>query len=285
MCECTNSGFSLIAGTCTACPTNCHSCSSASVCTKCYPTFFLAVGANTCASTCPSGQYIDLVYDRSACNLCNTAVCTTCVNESTRCTSCTFGSADRYLFNFSCLYVCPDGYEGNSTTFMCDECTLGMYSFENQCYSYCPLHYYPNDDIRACVLPGGYPLTLTFELQGLSTFKFVIALDLGLNSTLLAQSNATWLSLISLSLISNTTSELVVNKGRRLAATQSKSLTISSIEVFNNSLVFYCSINETLLTGTSVFQVRFTDNLMSYKNVIYSISASTSSDSNPWVIG
>lgn len=148
------------------------------------------------------------------------------------------------------MYVCPDGYEGNSTTFICDQCILGMYSYENQCYSYCPLHYYANDDIRACVLPGGYPLNLTYELQGLNTFKFTIPLDLGLNSALLAQSNTTWLGLISLSLISNTVSDLEVNKGRRLAATQSRSLTISSIEVYYNSLVFYWSINETLLAGT-----------------------------------
>ena len=53
------------------------------------------------------------------------------------CTSCVFNilGVYRYLSNFSCLDLCPDGYEGNNITFKCDLCPLGTYSFENVCYS------------------------------------------------------------------------------------------------------------------------------------------------------
>lgn len=121
-------------------------------------------GSTVCLSTCPATQYQYWIYDIAICYLCDSTACVNCVDTATTCTSCNFATNDRFLYNFTCLTLCPDGYEGNRVTWKCDLCPLGMYSFENVCYSYCPTHYYANDNIRACVLPGGYPLNMTISV-------------------------------------------------------------------------------------------------------------------------
>jgi len=67
-------------------------------------------GTTTCSLTCPAGQYINLIYDMKVCYLCDTIQCVQCINSSTMCTACNFATLDRYLFNYTCLYLCPDGY-------------------------------------------------------------------------------------------------------------------------------------------------------------------------------
>lgn len=149
-----------------ACPTNCKTCNVAGTCQLCYISYFMRNDTTACVSACPAGQYANLIYDIAKCYACTLTACTECVNSSTMCTSCAFVSPAvvRYLYNYTCMALCPDGYEGNNVTFKCDLCPLGMYSFENVCYSECPLYYQANDNIRACVLPGGYPLNMSVSV-------------------------------------------------------------------------------------------------------------------------
>jgi hypothetical protein len=76
---------------------------------------------------------------------------------------------------------------------------LGMYSFNNKCYSYCPTFYTPNDYIRACTLSGGYPISMDVNVIGASMMEFKIYLPLGLNVTQLAMLNSSWMNFITLS--------------------------------------------------------------------------------------
>ena len=137
-------------------------------------------------------------------------------------------------------------------------------------------------------MPSGYPLNMIVEVEGANTLNFTINLDLGLNSTLLSQLNSTWSSIISLYFRANTTSNLIINynASRLLTTIQSQPMAISNIKITNTSIVLYStSISSDMLIGTHSFEVIFADNLISPKNVIYSIRGSTSTDLNPWVVG
>lgn len=126
--------------------------------------------STTCTANCPSQQYVPVLLgdDLWVCYLCDTIKCYQCANSSTTCTSCAFPATlpvnYRWLYNYECLSICPHGYSGNNVTFICDRCPEGTYSFENICYSECPLYYEANDNLRACILPGGYPLNMTVQV-------------------------------------------------------------------------------------------------------------------------
>lgn len=190
---------------------------SATNCTHCTVGYFLYPNF-TCIDSCPTPNYPFLFDDGVLCLPCNESLCYECVNASATCTSCfpTNSSPPYPPFNASqpphhryrgwllgneCVSPCPDGFEANNYTSKCDQCRLGTYSFQNRCYSWCPQFYAPNDNLRACVLAGGYPLNMTVEVEGASMLKFTIPLPLGLNSTTVDNLSATWATNITLSYI------------------------------------------------------------------------------------
>ena len=80
-------------------------------------------------------------------------------------------------------------------TAVCDQCELGTYSYFNKCYSYCPDYYFANDEVRACVLPGGYPLNMTIEVDRYDALTFKVYFKLLLHPALLATTGATYVTL------------------------------------------------------------------------------------------
>jgi hypothetical protein len=80
---------------------------------------------------------------------------------------------------------------------------LGNYSYLGQCLSWCPQYYKPDDNIRACVLSGGYPLNMSVEVVGPQMLRFTIPLPMGLGAdpTMLNNLKTNWSSIITLTYI------------------------------------------------------------------------------------
>ena len=114
VCECPDSYFlsgtgAELQGICQSCDPKCTLCSTSAITCQACAVGYFHYSPNTCGPTCPAGQYGYLIYDLAVCYTCDLTACVTCVNSSTTCTSC-LGLAGRYLFNYSCVSPCPDGY-------------------------------------------------------------------------------------------------------------------------------------------------------------------------------
>lgn len=106
------SGYFLSSGTCRACPSNCRTCTSATVCTVCNSGYFLTSGACSAVTTSVSNC---LTYSSSTvCSKCSSSYylsSNTCYPCSLLCTTCDgphFGrcsvcSSNAAFFNKMCL--------------------------------------------------------------------------------------------------------------------------------------------------------------------------------------
>ena len=99
-----------------ACPTECTTCSSATVCTACSSGFYLY--ESTCVSSCPSGYYGSerVCYGNRIFEKELLRIFLACLTECTTCSSltvCTACSSDFYLYDSTCISPCPNGYYGS----------------------------------------------------------------------------------------------------------------------------------------------------------------------------
>lgn len=141
------------------------------------------------------------------------------------------------------MELCPDGYEGNNSTFVCDQCALGRYSYQNKCYSECPLFYSGNDQTRACTLSGGYPLNMTIKVITNDTIEFEILFPLTLRTDSLSNLDTNWQSEISLYMIKrsepNATNERILasRKLQSAAAPIGTLIDITAVIVSESKLI------------------------------------------------
>jgi proprotein convertase subtilisin/kexin type 5 len=109
---------------CTGTPTNCTKCGTISS-----TQYFLndttptdpATGG-VCVTRCLSNLYENTL--NSVCTLCD-AMCLSCMNTASNCSSCRVVSGTNYFLQPSgllCLSTCPVGFYGNSSTFRCMPC-------------------------------------------------------------------------------------------------------------------------------------------------------------------
>ncbi|KAL4443790.1 hypothetical protein ABPG75_011527 [Micractinium tetrahymenae] len=87
---CASNQFCSFSGVCTACPTNCASCTDSSTCTACAPGWKGATCSQPdCGSSCATNQYCGVVSGAPACLACG-ANCATCTSSS-GCATCAAG--------------------------------------------------------------------------------------------------------------------------------------------------------------------------------------------------
>lgn len=101
---------------CVSCPTSCSSCESVNnitICLSCTNNFFISNGL--CLNSCGVGSF---GYN-GICYAC-IAPCSTCTSENL-CLTCISNMG--YLFNNSCLNVCPIGFYENTTSYECSKCS------------------------------------------------------------------------------------------------------------------------------------------------------------------
>ena len=197
------------------------------------------------------------------------------------------------------MTTCPDGYEGINS--VCVQCELGTYSYFNKCYSYCPNFYFQNDEIRACVLPGGYPLNMTVSVDSDKTLAFSIPFKKLLDPVHLTIPD--WKAYVSLYFRTETDNDLLYSShylngtkhnyyksnnniiyNRRMLFT-TREIEIKEITATDQELVFTTqSVPATEFTYTHAFYAKFNDNLYSPSGMMYSIDAEENTDDCPWVV-
>ncbi len=180
------------------CSSICKTCSSTTFCTSCYTSTYLYNGS--CLATCPNGTFANTTS--LVCDLCiwpcgncqSTIFCLSCLDSSkflvngdcvpcsspcascslsiSNCTACITSTSTPYIFNFTCLTLCPPNYYSDNATHSCSLCASpcltchgptnssclscigGYYFLLNLCYSVCPITYYSNINVcTSCVSP------------------------------------------------------------------------------------------------------------------------------------
>jgi proprotein convertase subtilisin/kexin type 5 len=110
---------------CTTCDIRCSACTggSSTSCQACKTPYFLSYGTTSCITACLNGQYANTTSN--ACLLCS-SICLTCVNSSTTCVTCSLANSITpvYLFNNTCMEMCPIQYFGNDTNATNRICSL-----------------------------------------------------------------------------------------------------------------------------------------------------------------
>ena len=162
-CNTCASGYFLSGTTCVACPANCTTCSSATVCTQCAGTLLVQPGSASCASGCPTSYYSNGVSYLA----CDTS-CLTCSGAGANlCVTCNATSTLRYLSGSTCVSSCPSGTyasasrvctacNSNCATCItssknCTSCTSPLLLFiaNATCVSSCPSGYSANGTVCA----------------------------------------------------------------------------------------------------------------------------------------
>jgi proprotein convertase subtilisin/kexin type 5 len=160
--------------TCSACPSQCLTCTSATICQSCITNYYLL--NNLCLTSCPNGYYpINPEQICSPCNsVNNTAHCDNCLALNV-CVNCLFP----YYFNSSakvCVVSCnTNEIILNSTCFSCrsfcstcqgtvstcTSCLSGYFLLSSSCVPSCPSPYVPSTTINVCVNCSTSCLTCT----------------------------------------------------------------------------------------------------------------------------
>jgi proprotein convertase subtilisin/kexin type 5 len=172
--------------TCQNCDISCSICSgpSSSNCSACgnytdgitlsITIYYKDLKSITCNSSCPNGQYIDLLIP-NVCQYCN-STCSVCTSSANLCTACVSG----YFMlqkTYTCYGVCPTGYFGDIKvvivsgvkTYICTACNSLCFTCVNSTSSDClSCHnitsagtttvYFKNPTNNTCIksCPGGY---------------------------------------------------------------------------------------------------------------------------------
>lgn len=119
---------------CDACTTGCLQCTNSGLnsCTQCSndssTIYYLHIGATTCGTSCPNGQFISSTIP-NYCQPCS-SICVTCSVSAENCTSSSC-ALNFYFLNNSCLANCPDNYFNNLAVRQCTQCDPGCQS----CYA------------------------------------------------------------------------------------------------------------------------------------------------------
>ncbi len=143
---------------CSACPSYCTLCNSASACVRCNHGYLLSASKSSCGTTCATGTYVD----SGQCKTCPTG-CSVC-SAASQCTSCSSGY---YLASTAgghvCVTDCPYGFNEWSGTCYCPNvcggaCTdceeIGPWDdLYYVCVSCLPLYYIQSNNCYAC--PAG----------------------------------------------------------------------------------------------------------------------------------
>lgn len=113
---------------CDSCHASCISCTSSgqNSCQSCGnitgTIYYKYIGAETCNTTCPDGQFISATIP-NFCQPCS-PICITCINSSEVCTNLNC-SQNYFYLNNSCLSTCPDNYYPDLSLRQCIQCTPG----------------------------------------------------------------------------------------------------------------------------------------------------------------
>jgi proprotein convertase subtilisin/kexin type 5 len=151
---------------CLNCVSPCVTCTSASACKSCVPSFYLTGTSCVTASSCPAGTYAESL--NNTCNVC-TSPCQNCSNIGTNCTSCI--SPNLYYSN-TCVVTCPALMYPTLTQCLnclspcvtctsasaCKSCVAGFYLTGTSCVvaSSCPAGTYAeslNNTCNTCTSP------------------------------------------------------------------------------------------------------------------------------------
>lgn len=159
LCSACNSGYYTNLTACLPCRTYCKTCTSATVCTTCIPTFSLISSVCQCDAT----AQMFLAPSATVCQSCSLFVkhCTTCVNASVTTVNCTVCSAGYFIASVSLCSACPSSCTACTGTLSCTACVTG-YDLTNgtcicgpSCLACLALAPY----CTSCTISGGVTLT------------------------------------------------------------------------------------------------------------------------------
>ncbi len=118
---------------CTICSSYCQSCTgtatNCSVCTL-SGTYMAYLWGHSCVVTCPTQTYSSSTGGVNMCVSCD-ASCLVCTSSPSPCTSC---AATYYLYQSTCIPVCPDGYFADNSTSSCLSCDIACVSLSMSMY-------------------------------------------------------------------------------------------------------------------------------------------------------
>ncbi|EAR96176.2 REJ domain protein (macronuclear) [Tetrahymena thermophila SB210] len=118
---------------CQPCDSTCQTCNGTknTNCIICRSGLHMQLSTNLCVQNCDSNEFLNSL---SQCQKCDNS-CKTCDGSSSNnCKSC---YSNFYLFNQSCVPLCPNGYSLNTNTFACEPCQDKLSC--NNCYNTCQL--------------------------------------------------------------------------------------------------------------------------------------------------
>ncbi|EAR96186.2 REJ domain protein (macronuclear) [Tetrahymena thermophila SB210] len=118
---------------CQPCDSSCQTCSGPqnTKCIICRSGLHWQLSTSLCVEACDSNEFLNAL---SQCQKCDNS-CKTCdSSSSSNCKSC---YSNFYLYNKSCVPVCPNGYSQNTNTLACEPCQDKLSC--NNCYNTCQL--------------------------------------------------------------------------------------------------------------------------------------------------
>ncbi|EAR96182.2 REJ domain protein (macronuclear) [Tetrahymena thermophila SB210] len=118
---------------CQPCHSSCQTCNGTqnTNCIICKSGLHMQLSTNLCVQQCDSNEFLNAL---SQCQKCDNS-CKTCDGSSpNNCKSC---YSSFYLYNKSCVPVCPNGYSLNTNTLACEPCQDKLSC--NNCYNTCQL--------------------------------------------------------------------------------------------------------------------------------------------------
>ncbi|EAR96177.2 REJ domain protein (macronuclear) [Tetrahymena thermophila SB210] len=118
---------------CQPCHSSCQTCNGTqnTNCMICKSGLHMQLSTSLCVQSCDSNEFLNAL---SQCQKCDNS-CKTCDGSSSNnCKSC---YSNFYLFNKSCVPVCPNGYSLNTNTLACEPCQDKLSC--NNCYKTCQL--------------------------------------------------------------------------------------------------------------------------------------------------
>jgi hypothetical protein len=188
--------------------TNCDSCGNSTT-----SILFKDPSGPTCRPSCPQG-YVGISSSNS-CQQCD-AGCASCQNATNDCQQCQkVGNIFYYLYDSSCLMLCPDGTYKNGSSLSCLNCSY--FTLNQECIQQCPTGYVGISKLGASVCEGcstancstyDKPFTIQTTVDASSdSFIHQIGLPNGLSQSCTAESVGDGLQV-----------QLLIKNGRLLTA-------------------------------------------------------------------
>ncbi|EAR96178.2 surface protein (macronuclear) [Tetrahymena thermophila SB210] len=130
---CFDQNFLNSSNQCQPCDSTCQTCNGPqnTNCMICKSGLHMQLSTSLCVQSCDSNEFLNAL---SQCQKCDNS-CKTCDgSSSSNCKSC---YSNYYLYNKSCVPVCPNGYSLNTNTLACEPCQDKLSC--NNCYNTCQL--------------------------------------------------------------------------------------------------------------------------------------------------